>query len=319
MTPEVRSVNTTKNGPEHVIRSGIGQRDGTSMGVEHSVVSQPGRLEGQRTEVNGEGTQGPGRCRQPLQVGDRRTAEVHRVDPVGHTRPESARRRDLEIQHELPGIAERIGRADRRGRRSRRAGWPTTTGMATTTTAPSRRWPRLVDGCGLERNGDVDHIGRLQGRRRSRVGHGRGLVGPDVQGRARRDDETALVGQEALGIGPLADGRAPREQGDGLGRTAVVGQSAQPRRCDPDLIMAGAVRESAGAAGADQVPGGFAGNMPAISSATALLPVPLVFSATMVLINVTLPAATFRPPPEPPTTTLPATVLLYRLTVPPLT
>ena len=70
----------------------------------------------------------------------------------------------------------------------------------------------------------------------------------------------ALVGQERVAID--SDGQAAvagvyrgaaGQEGDRQGRAAVVGQSAQARVGDADLVAVGAVGQPGGSAGADQV------------------------------------------------------------------
>ena len=95
------------------------------------------------------------------------------------------------------------------------------------------------------------------------VGDGLDFEGPDVDGPVDdpREAGAALVGGQGLAFGidgqgcaAGVDGRAAGQEGDGLGRAAVVGQRAEPRVGDADLVAVAAVRQAAvAAAGADQV------------------------------------------------------------------
>ena len=90
------------------------------------------------------------------------------------------------------------------------------------------------------------------------------LVGADVDRAVDdpRESGAALIGGQGLagggidgqGVAARVDGRAAGQEGDGLGRPAVVcSQRAEARVGDADLVAVDAVDQAAGAAGADQV------------------------------------------------------------------
>ena len=99
------------------------------------------------------------------------------------------------------------------------------------------------------------------------------------------------VGSTARAMLPAPMAGLPETRGNGLGRSAVVGERAESRVGDADLVAVDAVDQPAGAAGADQVV--CAGNRAGDVAGRAPLPVPWVLSATIVL---SMAAEPDRPP-----------------------
>ena len=89
------------------------------------------------------------------------------------------------------------------------------------------------------------------------------LVGADVHRAVDDPDKSgaALIGGQGLsgrgidgqGVASGVDGGAAGQEGDGLGRPAVISQRAEPGVGDADLVAVDAVGQAAGTAGADQV------------------------------------------------------------------
>ena len=191
----------------------------------------------------------PGSGGVAAEVDDRCADQGHRVSAVIGSRPGAARWRDLVGDDESRGIAGQVGRADRLGRDNRRedrrapAGWAH---FHDGTRQAGHRDGRIVgvgDGEAVRVEGGgirTGHGGRIErGRRGRRVGGRIVLVGADV-GAAGSGPRAvaALVGEEILGVGARADGRAARLQGDGLGRAAVAGQPrGGEERVDADGVV----------------------------------------------------------------------------------
>ena len=93
------------------------------------------------------------------------------------------------------------------------------------------------------------------------------------------------------------DGRTTSHEGDGLGRTAIVLQSVRVEAGvgDAHHIAIAAADQAAGTTSADQVVALVEDTVPAMSLADVVVPLPMVFSATIVLSSVAVPSS---PPPR---------------------